>query len=176
MRFIKYHIFTLLIIFNASSIFSQSLNDSSSVSPEVIYNSSFGLAPGGTLEFATPQKYGGTVHLTLGKVTEEGLAPGQISKTIKGVNLEAGLFRGGQRFGLYYANLGYSIIGVAGTRIGMVYLRNDSFSRVLNSSDLIGVEAELFTIYKFKVGILKAVESDKYIPSLGFGFGIGPFF
>jgi len=66
------------------------------------------------------------------------------------------------------------MVGAAGTRIGFVYLMNNSFSTVLKSSNLIGIEAELYAFYKLKVGILKATNEDVYIPSLGFGFAIGP--
>jgi hypothetical protein len=51
---------------------------------------------------------------------------------------------------------------------------NNSFSTVLKSSNLIGIEAELYAFYKLKIGILKATNEDVYIPSLGFGFAIGP--
>jgi len=141
----------------------------------------FVIAPAGVVEFTTPQKYGGSFNLTFGKkikettIYQEGDAPSE-SHSLKGVNLEAGLYRGGYRFSVYYINVGYSLIGVAGGRVGLVHLKNNSFSRVFKSTDLIGVEAELYAFYKLKVGILKAVDENRYIPSLGFGFGIGPNF
>jgi|AntRauTorckE6833_2_1112554.scaffolds.fasta_scaffold56489_2 hypothetical protein len=160
--------------------FSQVTTDSTDYKSSTTSTSRLGVALGGSLEYTTPQKYGAALNFTIGKNTTEihmqDDIPIRTIQGIKGLNLEAGLLRGGYRFGAYYGNFGWSIIGVVGTRVGVVYLKNNSHSNVLKSEDLIGIEAELFTIYKFKVGILKAVESDKYIPSLGFGFGIGPFF
>lgn len=147
---------------------------------DTTYSSRLGVALGGSLEYTTPQKYGVAFNFTIGKHTTETSTrnndPYRTTEGIKGLNLEAGMLRGGYRFGVYYGDFGWSLIGVVGTRVGLVYLDNNSYSNVLKSEALIGIEAELFTIYKFKVGILKAIEADKYIPSLGFGFGIGPFF
>lgn len=154
--------------------FSQSSSDSLVTE----YDSHFDIVLGGSVEFATPQKYGAAVNLTFGKnVKKIFLQQNVASRTlhnIKGINLEAGIFRGGYRAGLYFINVGSSMIGTAGTRIGMVYLKNNSFTNVLKSRDLIGIEAEIYAFYKIKVGVLKDLNDNKYIPSLGFGIGIGP--
>lgn len=170
----------LLIALIPLFCFSQVTTDSTDYIFDTTYSSRFGVALGGSLGYTTPQKYGVALNFTIGKHTTETRTrnnnPYRTTEGIKGLNLETGIMRGGYRFGAYYGNFGWSLIGIVGTRVGVVYLKNNSYSNVLKSETLIGIEAELFAIYKFKIGILKAVESDKYIPSLGFGFGIGPFF
>lgn len=144
------------------------------------YNSKFDVALGGSVEYTTPQKYGAAVNFTFGQRVSESISsdgfPPQTNIRLKGINFEGGLYRGGYRLGLYYINVGYSMIGVAGTRLGFVYLQNNSFSNVFESTDLIGVEAEFLAFYKLKLGLLKAMDKNRYIPSIGFGFGIGPSF
>lgn len=156
--------------------FAQNEADSTKISNQ--FETTFNIAPAGAIEYTTPQKYGVSFNLSFGIKTREiryyENNPPLSSQSLKGVNLEAGLYRGGYRFGASYVNLTSSMIGAAGTRIGLVYLMNNSFSSVLKSSDLIGIEAELYAFYKFKIGILKAKNEDVYIPSLGFGFTIGP--
>lgn len=165
----------LLILIPAFS-FAQSNVDSTKISTK--FETSFNIAPAGVIEYTSPQKYGVSFNLSIGtkirQIRNYENNPPLSSQSLKGVNLEAGLYRGGYRFGAYYVNLSSSMIGVAGTRIGLVYLTNNSFSSVLKSSNLIGIEAELYAFYKFKIGILKATNEDVYIPSLGFGFTIGP--
>lgn len=165
----------LLILIPAFS-FAQNETDSTNISNQ--FETTFNIAPAGVIEYTSPQKYGVSFNLSFGIKTHEiryyENNPPLSSQSLKGVNLEAGLYRGGYRFGAYYVNLSSSMIGVVGTRIGLVYLTNNSFSSVLKSSNLIGIEAELYAFYKFKIGILKATNEDVYIPSLGFGFTIGP--
>ena len=166
------------VIFFPDFSFSQENTDSTRTNWNVTYDSKLDVALGGSIEFTTPQKYGATLNLTLGENTQETViqdqAPPRTQRNIKGINLESGLYRAGYRFGLYFINVGSSLIGTAGTRIGVIYLKNNSFSNVLKSTELIGVEAELYAFYKIKMGVLKDLNQNKYIPSLGFGFGIGP--
>jgi hypothetical protein len=177
---IKYILPLLILLSISKNSFSQIESDSTDLNYNTQSTSVFGLGLGGSLEYTTPQKYGLAINVTLGNKTTEKRYQGDdiylTTQGIKGINLEAGLMRGGYRFGAYYGNFGWSMIGVVGTRIGVVYLKNNSFSKVLKSQDLIGLEAEIFAFYKIKVGVLKPVNEKRYIPSLGFGFGIGPFF
>lgn len=164
-----------LILIPAFS-FAQSETDSTKISNQ--FKTTFNIAPAGAIEYTSPQKYGLSFNLSFGIKTREiryhENNPPLSSQSLKGINLEAGLYRGGYRFGASYVNLSSSMIGAAGTRIGLVYLTNNSFSSVLKGSNLIGIEAELYAFYKFKIGLLKAINEDVYIPSLGFGFTIGP--
>ncbi|MEQ9089633.1 MAG: hypothetical protein RIE52_01010 [Balneola sp.] len=156
--------------------FAQNETDSTKISNQ--FETTFNITPAGAIEYTTPQKYGVSFNLSFGIKTREiryyENNPPLSSQSLKGVNLEAGIYRGGYRFGASYVNLTSSMVGAAGIRIGLVYLMNNSFSSVLKSSDLIGIEAELYAFYKFKIGLLKATNEDVYIPSLGFGFTIGP--
>lgn len=142
------------------------------------YDHKFDVAIGGSVEFTTPQKYGAAINLTFGKNTTQIISskeiPPRTNVELKGINFETGIYRGGHRFGLYYINVNSSMIGAAGTRIGVVYLMNNSFSTVLEGKNLLGIEAELYAFYKIKVGVLKSIDENKFIPSLGFGIGIGP--
>ncbi len=141
----------------------------------------FRVAPAASIDYSTPQKYGGTVNFTFGvqKNTNFIEENDTIYKTwyeVRGLNVEAGLFRGGYRFGLYYADLGSSMVGTAGLRLGAVYMNNNSFSIVSKGEELVGLEAEFYAFYKFKVGVLKEINSNKVIPSLGFAITLGPGF
>jgi len=140
----------------------------------------FRIAPAVSVDYTTPQKYGGTINFTLGVQKNTRLSYNdELFKTfygVRGLNLEAGLFRGGYRFGAYYSDLGSSMIGTAGIRVGAVYVNNNSFSIVSKGEELIGIEGEFYAFYKFKVGILKEVNSKKVIPSLGFAITLGPGF
>ncbi|GEM_PF-552916 len=168
----------LITLLNLVPAFSFAQNETDSTKASIKFETTFNIAPAGAIEYTIPQKYGVSFNLSFGTKTREiryyGNNPPLSSQSLKGVNLEAGLYRGGYRFGASYVYLTSSMVGAAGTRIGFVYLMNNSFSTVLKSSNLIGIEAELYAFYKLKIGILKATNEDVYIPSLGFGFAIGP--
>ncbi len=146
-----------------------------------VYTSRFAVKPAVAGEYNTPQKYGAGVGLYLGKFTrrttldQDGKpAPvGPPRSAFKGVGFEAHYARGGYRFSAKYFEL-FSFIGAGGIAVGPVYYSNNSFSSVVKRTDLVGVEADLYLTFKAKAGVLKDLNSNRLIPTLGIGIPIGP--
>lgn len=146
-----------------------------------IYTSRFAVKPAVAGEYNSPQKYGAGVGLYFGKFTRRSVldknrkpAPvGPQRSSFKGIGFEAHYARGGYRVSAKYFEL-FSFIGAGGIAAGPVYYSNNSFSSVVKRTDLMGVEVDLYLTFKVKAGILKNLDSDQLIPTLGFGIPIGP--
>lgn len=140
-------------------------------------SSRFKISAGGDLGYSTPQKYGAGAGVYLGEYTTEIIKYDSLIArkyyAFKGVNLHASLFRGGYKFGVYYFDYD-SFIGPVGFKAGPVYYMNNSYSSVMKRRDMIGIEAEFTVIFRVKTGILREVDGNRFIPTLGFGFQIGP--
>ena len=146
-----------------------------------VYTSRFTLKPGGAVEYNTPQKYGLTGSLFFGTfknqtaVDADGKpAPiGPPRSSFKGLALEGHYARGGYRAVLRFYDL-YSFVGPAGLTLGAAYYSNNSYSSVFKRRELIGIEGELYLVFKVKAGILKDLDENRWIPTLGFGIPFGP--
>lgn len=140
-------------------------------------SSRFRVAIGGDAGYQTPQKYGIGAGIFIGSYTREVIMyDSTIARnyySFRGLNPHASLYRGGYKFGLFYYDFD-SYIGPVGFKAGPVYYMNNSYSSVMKRRDMVGVEVELIVMFRLTAGILKEVDGNRFIPTLGFGFQVGP--
>ena len=171
---------SLIIILNSANIRAFQ-SDAGTVSdpPEDEEISSPGIIPVLMVDYGSPQKYGGSISLAFGLST---LTRQYFDEEVyrdnygfRGLDLEAGIHRGGYRFAAYYAKLGSSMFGMAGTRFGISYLNNNSYSTVMKRDHLIGIEAEFRVLYFLRMGIFKEMDGNRVIPQISFGLALSPY-
>ena len=136
----------------------------------------FAVKLGGGINYYTPMKYGAEVQLFIGKRHNYGIMsiPHSSDRDYNGIALGAGLYRGGYHFGIYYYDLS-AWVGPAGKKIGLVYLNTNNYSSVVKRSELLGLQADfLLGLLDFKLGIMKEMDSNQMIPTLGIGIPVGP--
>lgn len=168
-----------LISFSAAGGYAQvgPFAPSSSDSMQIRSSTKFRVAVGGGIAYASPVKYGLSGGVYIGRFILEDLTyqnnPVRTQSTFRGVNINAGYYRGGYQLGIYYFDFD-SFVSAAGFKLGAVYYETNSFSSRFKNNQLAGIEAELYIMFKLKAGILSELNGERFIPILGIGIPFGP--
>lgn len=139
------------------------------------FKKTFVVKPAASVYYSTPQKYGVEGEVYLGFLYDNNVnTPHEQDIFLRSISLEGAYNRGGYTLGLAYSRLTASI-GTIGLKYGLFYYSNNSYSTVMKRRKMFGPEITLhFETFELSGGVLKEIEGNSLIPTLGFGIRIGP--